>query len=299
MQIDSGAFEDLSANDYAGISDKTTWNFTTATHTLYHWHNYVRPADVNNDEVITPLDALITINHLNTSGASLLPEDKPTGSPWYDFNKDGWVSPADAIGTINYINDSTYDVSVGVIPVDEAGNRIDLVSVGDVFYLTLVTEDLRAVPNGVFAVFADVYYASSSLTLVGVPSYESPYINFKTSDLSETGLINEWGAIAGIEETKGGAYVVSRIPVKANKAGSTVFGASAADVSGHDVLVYGKNDAIPPSAIEFLASELLITDAAEGEFWGGDPLVDADLVARLVQYQNTDIDSLDQFFGQY
>ena len=29
VQIDSGAFEDLSANDYAGISDKTTWNFTT------------------------------------------------------------------------------------------------------------------------------------------------------------------------------------------------------------------------------------------------------------------------------
>ena len=30
VQIDSGAFEDLSDNDYAGISDKTTWNFTTA-----------------------------------------------------------------------------------------------------------------------------------------------------------------------------------------------------------------------------------------------------------------------------
>ena len=29
VQIDSGAFEDLSANDYAGISDNTTWNFTT------------------------------------------------------------------------------------------------------------------------------------------------------------------------------------------------------------------------------------------------------------------------------
>ena len=226
-------------------------------------------------------------------------ENKPTESPWYDFNKDGWVSPADAIGTINYINDSTYDVAVGVIPVDEAGNRIDHVSVGDVFYLTLVTEDLRAAPNGVFAVYADVYYASSFLTLVGVPSYESPYINGITSDLSETGLINEWGAFSGIEQTKGGAYVVSRIPVKANKAGSTVFGASAADDSSHDVLVYGKNDAIPPSKIEFLASELLITDDAEGEFRGDDPLVDADLIARLVQYQNTDIDSLDQFFGQY
>ena len=29
VQIDSGAFEDLSENDYAGISDKTTWDFAT------------------------------------------------------------------------------------------------------------------------------------------------------------------------------------------------------------------------------------------------------------------------------
>jgi len=29
VEIASGAFEDLSGNDYAGISDKTTWNFTT------------------------------------------------------------------------------------------------------------------------------------------------------------------------------------------------------------------------------------------------------------------------------
>ncbi len=31
VQIDSGAFEDASGNDYAGISDKTTWNFTTTS----------------------------------------------------------------------------------------------------------------------------------------------------------------------------------------------------------------------------------------------------------------------------
>jgi hypothetical protein len=30
VQIDSGAFEDLAGNDYAGISDKTGWNFLTA-----------------------------------------------------------------------------------------------------------------------------------------------------------------------------------------------------------------------------------------------------------------------------
>ena len=45
VRIDAGAFEDLSGNDYAGIADATTWNFTTASDTTAPTVSSFSPAD--------------------------------------------------------------------------------------------------------------------------------------------------------------------------------------------------------------------------------------------------------------
>jgi hypothetical protein len=269
-------------------------------HEIYEWHNYELPEDVNQDGIVTPLDALIVINHLNTHGSTLLSEDTPTNGPWYDVSKDGWVSPLDAMVTINYLNPTSYEVQVGVVPLDGDGNQLSSVFVGDVFYLALVTEDMRDEPAGVFAAYGDVYYAANYLTLAGAPIYDSPYINGISADLTEAGLINEWGAFAGLDKTYGGSYVVSRIPMKAIRAGAMVFGASSADVlPSNDVLVYGATDTVKPSSIEYIASELLILENGEGEFWDEDGFLDADLVADLVSKQDLDVESLDHFFADF
>ena len=53
VQIDNGAFQDLSGNLYAGISDETTWNFTTVDVTTFS------PAD---SAINVPVNANLVID---------------------------------------------------------------------------------------------------------------------------------------------------------------------------------------------------------------------------------------------
>jgi hypothetical protein len=70
------------------------------------WHNVLSRYDVNGDDNIVPLDALLVINDLNTLGARTLPE--PTlelqPPPYLDVNGDGWVSAIDALQLITELN---------------------------------------------------------------------------------------------------------------------------------------------------------------------------------------------------
>jgi hypothetical protein len=70
------------------------------------WHNVLSRYDVNGDNNIVPLDALLVINDLNTLGARTLPE--PTlelqPPPYLDVNGDGSVSPIDALQVITELN---------------------------------------------------------------------------------------------------------------------------------------------------------------------------------------------------
>jgi hypothetical protein len=61
-------------------------------------HNWSLGVDVNNDDVVTPVDALIVINRLN--GASL-----PVGF-YADTSNDGIISPIDALLVINHLKNT-------------------------------------------------------------------------------------------------------------------------------------------------------------------------------------------------
>ncbi len=70
------------------------------------WHNFNEPADVDDNGVIAPLDALLVINELNDRELSdpvtgALPS--PTPPPFLDVNNDGFASPLDAILVINQL----------------------------------------------------------------------------------------------------------------------------------------------------------------------------------------------------
>jgi hypothetical protein len=56
------------------------------------------PADVDQDGNLTPMDALLVINHLNHSGAA------EGEGPMVDCNGDGFVTPLDALEVINQLN---------------------------------------------------------------------------------------------------------------------------------------------------------------------------------------------------
>lgn len=68
------------------------------------WHNSVRPLDVNNDNFISAIDALLVINYLNRVGPGELPLTGATGSNYVDTTNDRFLNAIDALRVINYLN---------------------------------------------------------------------------------------------------------------------------------------------------------------------------------------------------
>ncbi|MDA1049118.1 MAG: right-handed parallel beta-helix repeat-containing protein [Planctomycetota bacterium] len=71
------------------------------------YHNEELAIDVNDDGLVTPLDALLIINKMNAGGTSALPmppQFDPTGQPLFDVNNDLFITPIDALLVINHLN---------------------------------------------------------------------------------------------------------------------------------------------------------------------------------------------------
>ncbi|TWU15698.1 Dockerin type I repeat protein [Allorhodopirellula heiligendammensis] len=66
-------------------------------------YNPVLAADVNQDNVVTAVDALQVINYLNTFGSHTLTHADATGSK-IDVTNDGVITALDALRVINYLN---------------------------------------------------------------------------------------------------------------------------------------------------------------------------------------------------
>jgi hypothetical protein len=68
------------------------------------WQNPVQEADVNDDGIVTPLDALTVINFLNSKGVGQLPSAFPAGGMNLDVNGDDSVTSTDASLVLDYLN---------------------------------------------------------------------------------------------------------------------------------------------------------------------------------------------------
>lgn len=115
VQIDSGSVEDLASNAYAGISNETTWNFTTAA---------IAPsAFVSGDWSIAPGDeeAEVTISSLPAANGSAITDIE------YRLDGGSWVSSGGTTGfTITGLtNDQEYDVELRAINSVGAGAASD------------------------------------------------------------------------------------------------------------------------------------------------------------------------------
>ena len=65
-------------------------------------HNFALAADVNADGIVSPLDALLVINYLNSAARSI--SDGALREFYYDVSNDGLVSPLDSLLVINSLN---------------------------------------------------------------------------------------------------------------------------------------------------------------------------------------------------
>lgn len=70
------------------------------------WHNVALPEDVNNDMLVSPLDALAVINRLHSSPSTPSSDSLGEGevSEYPDVDNDGTISPLDVLGIVDLIN---------------------------------------------------------------------------------------------------------------------------------------------------------------------------------------------------
>jgi len=94
------------------------------------WHNQARPQDVNQDQRVTPFDALAVINTLNARGARALSAAEGETTAMVDVDGDSQVTAADCVAIVNALNDvsedspaveetSSEETSVDETPIDE------------------------------------------------------------------------------------------------------------------------------------------------------------------------------------
>ena len=67
------------------------------------WQNQSLNVDVNGDGFVSPLDALLVINYLNSSGAGMVPNASPSNG-MLDVTGDKYITAVDALAVINHLN---------------------------------------------------------------------------------------------------------------------------------------------------------------------------------------------------
>ena len=113
IEVPSGVVTDAVGNPNSPSTgaDTTVTYISNNAPPAVGWTN-TNPLDVNNDGIVTALDALRVINEINSPTVSNdrgeLPvlNAVPTDPPGYvDVNQDGFVSPRDALALILFLND--------------------------------------------------------------------------------------------------------------------------------------------------------------------------------------------------
>jgi hypothetical protein len=157
----------------------------------FPYHNAMAPIDVTRDWVASPRDALVVINQLNNGGSRQLDPDLASSDVnrvFVDTNRDNVLTPIDALLVINALNRGEgLETVVGVrlelqnasgtpiqplkdgqgnVIVDDDGDPILPVRVGDEFRVQIYVDDLRGAVGangGVFEATMDISYSDPAL----------------------------------------------------------------------------------------------------------------------------------------
>lgn len=175
---------------------------------------------------------------------------------------DGTGESSDTIVRIN-VRSSSSTVEFSLSTVNAAGNAITSIPVGGTFFVQVQVEDVRAVPTGVFQAFLDIFYDARLIDVTGAPTFGSDYPNSRKADITTDGIVNEAGALAGLQELGAGPKVLMRIPVQALATGIAVFAGDPRDLSpANDVLLFAKPTAEPVSAMSFVPVSINVFQGA-------------------------------------
>jgi len=91
-----------------GIADPLDGSASKRSKSMGASHNFLLPDDVNDDGVVSPLDALAVINHLNRGDDNT----SSTEPQFHDVDDDSLVTPLDALMLINALNETSSTTTV-------------------------------------------------------------------------------------------------------------------------------------------------------------------------------------------
>ncbi len=144
-------------------------------------HNYTIPEDVNGDWQVTPLDALLILNHISRSGGNPSLEGFARGDleHFVDVTATNDVTPLDALRVMNriaraegvdellqlHINPRTAGDQAFSASAFNAATRELTVGVNEVFHLEVLYTDLRGTfdRTGAFAIYTDILLENAGI----------------------------------------------------------------------------------------------------------------------------------------
>ena len=205
----------------------------------------------------------------NSDGSfSYTPSSGFSGSDSFTYEaSDGSLTSTTATATITITPTDLVRIRLEAAASD--GTPIDTIAAGQSFAVNAYVEDIRRVPQGVFAAYLDVVYDSAIASVDGAIVFSNDFANGRVGDISTPGLIDEAGAFT--QSTLGaGEAILFSVPFVANSAGTLDIILDAADnFPDHDTLLRGIDNAIALDLIDFVSDSLTVTAAAgEGEASG-------------------------------
>jgi len=94
----------------SGVPAMAAWNEFTISVTSHQfaWQNAEQREDVDGSGLVTPLDALVLVNRLNTNGSGPVQGSVPASADssfrFFDVSGDDFVSPIDALMVVSHLN---------------------------------------------------------------------------------------------------------------------------------------------------------------------------------------------------
>lgn len=145
--------------------------------------------------------------------------------------------------------------------VDQSGNPIAELNVGDIFIVEVYAQTLQT-DDGVFSATLDLTFDPSVVVANGAIEYGADYPNFQSGDTSSPGVIDELGAVSTVREGIDRRSLLARISMAANAEGTVTLQADPSDdLLNGEVTIFNIDDAIATDQIVYGNASLTIRNA--------------------------------------
>ncbi|MDA1050683.1 MAG: Ig-like domain-containing protein [Planctomycetota bacterium] len=194
-----------------------------------------------------------SVNAFTTPVTARMTGDNTSIATPFEVHLDNFHAVAESLGNaLDFGNRQLNRLKTEFQITDPGGNSISSVVEGDEFLLIAYVTDPRDSPSGVFAFFQDVTYDTTLTSPAGFIVYGTNYPNVQSGDPSIPGLIDEVGAVAGLQGSGVARTELFRIPMLATQAGLLTFAADPADIlPQHDSLLFDEAEPVAIADIEY------------------------------------------------